>query len=158
MLKYPGQIELGTAMTSQETGTLGAVIPYAPEAGNSSPEADLVDRAGNAILGLVNRAASTAAADLKEARDVAERLALQLQASRDQLRAADDQINALNAEVRRYRDRANRAEKWLQQISSEIEQKFLGANDSHPARRRAAPQTENNNPTSLSFLRRREAH
>ena len=53
MLKYPGQIELGTAMTGQETGTLGAVIPYAPEAGNSSPEADLVDRAGNAILGLV---------------------------------------------------------------------------------------------------------
>jgi hypothetical protein len=149
---------LGTAMTDQETDTLGAVIPYAPEPGNASSEADLVDRAGNAILGLVNRAASTAAADLKEARDVAERLALQLQASRDQLRAADDQINALNAEVRRYRDRANRAEKWLQQISSEIEQKFLGANDSHPARRRAAPQTENNNPTSLSFLRRREAH
>jgi len=149
---------LGTAMTDQETDTLGVVIPYAPEPGNASAKADLVDRAGNAILGLVNRAASTAAADLKEARDVAERLALQLQASRDQLRAADDQINALNAEVRRYRDRANRAEKWLQQISSEIEQKFLGANDSHPARRRAAPQTENNNPTSLSFLRRREAH
>jgi len=40
-------------MTDQETDTLGAVIPYAPEPGNASSEADLVDRAGNAILGLV---------------------------------------------------------------------------------------------------------
>jgi hypothetical protein len=159
MLKYPGAFELGAAMTSQETDMPGAVVPYAPEAGNSSPETDLVDRAGNAILGLVNRAAGTAAADLQEAREVAERLAPQLQASRDQLRAADDQINALKAEVRRYRDRANRAEKWLQQISSEIEQKFLVAeDDSRSVSRRDPPQNENSNPARLSFLRRRQDH
>jgi hypothetical protein len=57
MLKYPGQVELGAAMTGQETDTRGALIPYAPEVGNASSEADLVDRAGNAILGLVNRRA-----------------------------------------------------------------------------------------------------
>jgi predicted nucleic acid-binding Zn-ribbon protein len=119
-----------------------------------------VDRAGNAILGLVNRAAGTAAADLQEAREVAERLALQLQASRDQVRAADDQINALKADVRRYQDRANRAETWLQQISSEIEQKFLGADDSRPARRSGPPQNENNNnnPARLAFLQRQRDH
>jgi hypothetical protein len=157
MLKYPGQIELGAAMTGQGTDSLGAGIPYAPEAGNAGSEADLVDRAGNAILGLVNRAAGTAAADLREAREVAERLALQLQASRDQVRAADDQIKALKADVRRYQDRANRAEKWLQQISSEIEQKFLGADDSR-AGRSAPPQNEDNNAARLAFLRRRQDH
>jgi chromosome segregation ATPase len=145
-------------MTGQGTDSLGAVIPYAPEAGNASSEPDLVDRAGNAILGLVNRAAGTAAADLQEAREVAERLALQLQASRDQVRAADEQINALKADVRRYQDRANRAEKWLQQISSEIEQKFLGADDSRAVRRSGPPQNENNNPARLAFLRRRLDH
>jgi DNA repair exonuclease SbcCD ATPase subunit len=160
MLKYPGQVELGAAMTGQETDTRGAVITYAPEVGNASSEADLVDRAGNAILGLVNRAAGTAAADLQEAREVAERLALQLQASRDQVRAADDQINALKADVRRYQDRANRAETWLQQISSEIEQKFLGVDDSRPARRSGPPQNENNNnnPARLAFLQRQRDH
>jgi DNA repair exonuclease SbcCD ATPase subunit len=144
-------------MTSQETDTPGALIPYAPEAKNAGPEAEIVDRAGNAILELVGRAADVAAADLQEAREVAERLALQLQASRDQLRAAHDQINALKADVSLYQDRANRAEKWLQQISSEIEQKFLGADDSH-VRRRAQPQNENNNPARLSFLRRQQDH
>jgi len=153
-----GQVELGAAMTRQETDTPGAVIPYAPETKNGGPEADLLDRAGNAILGLVNRAAGTAAADLQEAREVAERLALQLQASRDQVRAADEQINALKADVRRYQDRANRAEKWLQQISSEIEQKFLGADDSRTVRPLAPQQKESNEPARLAFLRRRQDH
>jgi ABC-type transporter Mla subunit MlaD len=83
-----------------------------------------VDRAGNAILGLVSRAADAAAADVKEARDVAEKLAdqlrgadEQLRAAHDQLRAAHGQINDLKADVRHYQDRTNRAEKWLQQIS-----------------------------------------
>jgi DNA repair exonuclease SbcCD ATPase subunit len=152
-------------MTSQGTDTPGAVMPLASEAKNRGPEADLLDRAGNAILGLVNRAAGTAAADLQEAREVAEKLAdqlraahEQLQATHDQLRAAHDQMNALKADVRHYQDRANRAEKWLQQISSEIEQKFLRADDSLPARRRAPPQNENNSPASRSFLRHRLEH
>jgi predicted nucleic acid-binding Zn-ribbon protein len=115
-----------------------AAVSEALEAENIG-SVDALDRAGNAILGLVTRAAGTAAADLQEAREVAERLVLQLQASRDQVRAANDQINALKAEVRLYRDRANRAEKWLQQISSEIEQKFLGADDRRPVLR-GAPQ------------------
>ena len=152
-------------MTSQGTDTPGAVMPLTPEAKNRGPEADPLDRAGNAILGLVNRAAGTAAADLQEAREVAEKLAdqlraahEQLQATHDQLRAAHDQMNALKADVRHYQDRANRAEKWLQQISSEIEQKFLRADDNRPARRRAPPQNENNSPASLSFLRHRQEH
>jgi DNA repair exonuclease SbcCD ATPase subunit len=146
-------------MTSQKTDspTSEAVISEAFEAKNG-PEADMLDRAGNAILGLVNRAAGTAAADLQEAREVAEKLADQLRAAHEQLRAAHDQINDLKADVRNYQDRTNRAEKWLQQISSEIEQKFLGADNSRAARPRAPPQNEINNPARLAFLRRRQDH
>jgi predicted nucleic acid-binding Zn-ribbon protein len=117
-----------------------------------------VDRAGNAILGLVSRAADAAAADLQEAREVAEKLADELRAAHEQLRAAHNQINDLKANVRHYQDRTNRAEKWLQQISSEVEQKFLGADNSRAVRRRAPSQNENNNPAALAFLRRQQDH
>jgi chromosome segregation ATPase len=61
--------------------------------------------------------------DLQEARDVAHKLADELRATRDQLQVAHDHIDALKADVRHYQHRANRAEKWLHQISSEIEQR-----------------------------------
>jgi DNA repair ATPase RecN len=149
-------------MTDQVTGT-PAVIAYAPKEKSTDSEAEIVDRAGNAILGLVSRAADAAAADLQEAREVAEKLAdqlraahEQLQVAHDQLRAANGQINDLKADVRHYQDRADRAEKWLHQISSEIEQKFLGADNSRAVRRRAPPQNESDNLAKLAFLRRRQ--
>jgi predicted nucleic acid-binding Zn-ribbon protein len=77
---------------------------------------------------LVGRAAATNEADLRAAREAAEKLA-------DQLRAANNQINELNANLRYYQERTERAEKWLYQISSEIEQRFFGANDGRPVRR-----------------------
>jgi hypothetical protein len=42
-----------------------------------------------------------------------------------QLRAAEDRITQLEAEVALFRDRATRAEGWLQTIHSEIEQKLV---------------------------------
>jgi chaperonin cofactor prefoldin len=91
-----------------------------------------VDQAGNAILGLVDRAADTAVADLQEAREFAEKLADRLRAAHDQLRTAVDQITNLEAKVRYYQDRTERAEKWLQQISSKIEQRFFDATGRQP--------------------------
>jgi len=144
-------------MASQETDALTpeAAMPDASEAKNTGSETDLLDRAGNAILGLVNRAAGTMQADLQEAREVAEKLA-------DQLRVAHDQINKLDAKARYYQDRADRAEKWLQQISSEIEQKFLGADNSRSAHRGGPSQTQDKirgaprDPAALTFLRRQD--
>jgi hypothetical protein len=121
----------GASMTEQVSDT-PAVIPYAPKQNGTGSQAEIVDRAGNALLGLVSRAADTVAADLQEARGVAEKLADQLRAAHDQLRAAHDQINALKADVRNHQDRAGRAEKWLQQISSEIEQRFFDATGRQP--------------------------
>ena len=158
-------------MTSQDTDTpeavsevadtRGAVITYvAPNAKNT--EADVLDRAGNALLGLVNRAAHTAEADLQAAREVAEKLA-------DQLRAAQSQINELEASVRYYRDRTEHAEKWLNQISSTIQQKFLCGDDSDGARRMAErlqnqdkigakPRPGRREPVTPSFLGRLRKH
>lgn len=43
-----------------------------------------------------------------------------------QLRAAEDKIKELEAELRRSNDRASRAEKWLTRVHNEVEQKFFG--------------------------------
>jgi chromosome segregation ATPase len=103
-------------MTDRVTDT----PPVASEEKSAGSEADVMDRAGNAILGLVDRAADSAVADFQEARKAAEKL-------EDQLRAAQDRINNLEAKVRYYQDRTDRAEKWLHQISSKIEQRFFDA-------------------------------
>jgi hypothetical protein len=143
---------------NQVTDMPGPAIPYAPKAKNMDSEADLLDRAGDAILGLVDRAAGTAEADLQAAREVAEKLA-------DQLRAVQNQISNLEADVRYYQERTERAEKWLPQISSKIEQRFFGADDSDGARRLAerlqpqdkigeAPRPARREPATPSFLRR----
>jgi hypothetical protein len=47
--------------------------------------------------------------------------------------AAEDRIRELEAHVRHYQERADRAEKWLHRISLEIEQKFFSRDDSRPA-------------------------
>jgi chromosome segregation ATPase len=117
-------------MTDQATDA-PALIPYAPKENSTASEPD-VDRAGNAILGLVDRAADTAVADLQDARELAEKLADRLRASHDQLGAAQDQINNLEAKVRYYQDRTERAEKWLHQISLKIEQRFFYATGRQP--------------------------
>jgi chromosome segregation ATPase len=148
-------------MTGQGTDAPTMKADIEAAISDASAEGEIVDRAGNAILGLVGRAADVAAADLKEARDVAEQLAEQLRAANerlhaahDQLRAAHGQINDLKADVRHFQDRADRAENWLQQISSEIEQKLLGADESRAVRRNAPPQNEDTKPARLAFLRR----
>ena len=88
-------------MTDQ-TANDSAVIPYARKARNAATEADQLDRAGHAILGLVSRAADTTEADLRAARQAAEKLA-------DQLKAANNQINAiLDCRFGGARDRCRR--------------------------------------------------
>jgi hypothetical protein len=99
------------------------IIPYTPKGksaasdapkGKSAASETDMDRAGNAILEFVKHAGETTETELQEAREAAEYLA-------DQLRAANDHIDDLEAAVRCHQARADRAEEWLRQISSEIE-------------------------------------
>jgi hypothetical protein len=80
--------------------------------------ADDLDRAGHAIFGLVQKAAVVAEENVQHALSSAHNLSMQLG-------AAEERIVALEAEVRRQRDRGDRAEKWLHRIAMEIESKFF---------------------------------
>ena len=55
-----------------------------------------------------------------------------------QLRAAEDRIAELEAEVNAYQERAERAEQWLHRVYKEIEDRFLRQDDGRRSMQRAA--------------------
>jgi hypothetical protein len=77
-----------------------------------------VEEAGEAIVAKIRRAAELANETCDRAMKLAHKLSLEL-------RAAEDRINQLEAEVQLFRDRAARAEGWLQTIYKEIEEKLI---------------------------------
>jgi len=98
-----------------------AAIPYAPplKIAERTDPGDGVEIAGQAIIQLVNQAVEAADANVRHALDVAHKLSRQLQ-------VAEQRIIDLEADLKYFKDRAERAEKWLNFISSDIEQKFFG--------------------------------
>src|SRR5271169_672572 len=96
-----------------------SVVPFAPAARNGgSNDADQLDTAGQTILRLLHKAAGVAEANSQHALDIAQKLS-------HQLRAAEDRIAELDAEVRMYQERAVRAEQWLHKIYIEVEERFI---------------------------------
>jgi len=87
----------------------------------NQPVTTPVDEAGQSIVALLGRAADTAKEDCARAMDLAHRLTFQL-------READERARALEAEAAHFRDRALRAEEWLQHIHKEVEQTFFQNN------------------------------
>ena len=87
-----------------------------------------LDTAGQSILQLLHKAADFAEQNSRHAVDTAQRLS-------QQLRASEQRIAELEAEVQAYQQRADRAEQWLHKVHAEIESRFL-RNDGN-ARRRA---------------------
>jgi hypothetical protein len=78
----------------------------------------------------LHKAAGAAEANSRQALETAQRLS-------SQLRAAEDRIAELEAEVQQYRERAERAENWLHKISAEIEDRLI--NQPEGKRRHASP-------------------
>ena len=97
-----------------------SVIPFAPAAKNAATHdsADQLDNAGHTILRLLHKAAGVAEANSQHALEMAQKLS-------HQLRAAEDRIAELEAEVGIYQDKAERAEQWLHKVYTEIEDRFL---------------------------------
>ena len=93
------------------------VVPFAPKNAASS-DADQLDRAGQIILQLLHKAAGVAEENSRHALDMAQKLS-------HQLRAAENRIAELEAEVGIYQDKADRAEQWLHKVYTEIEDRFL---------------------------------
>src|SRR5215471_7462377 len=84
----------------------------------TSNDASQLDSAGEAILKLLHKAAGVAEANSRQALETAQRLS-------SQLRAAEDRIAKLEAEVQHYREKSERAEDWLNKISTEIEDRLI---------------------------------
>jgi hypothetical protein len=94
-----------------------SVVPFAPK-NAASGDADQLDRAGQTILQLLHKAAGVAEENSRYALDMAQKLS-------HQLRAAEDRVAELEAEVGIYQDKADRAEQWLHKVYTEIEDRFL---------------------------------
>jgi TfoX/Sxy family transcriptional regulator of competence genes len=107
-----------------------AVIPFARSAQDGRDENNAqLDKAGQRILQLLNKAADVAEQNSRQAIDTTQRLS-------HQLRAAENRIAELEAEVEEYRQQAERAEQWLHKVYTEIEDRFLRRGDD----RRDTPQ------------------
>jgi hypothetical protein len=83
-----------------------------------SNNTDQLDRAGQTILQLLGKAAGVVEENSKHAIETAQRLSYQL-------RAAENRVGELEAEVAAYREQADRAEQWLHRVYSEIEERFM---------------------------------
>jgi hypothetical protein len=99
------------------------------QAGSASNDGGQLDSAGQAILKLLHKAAGTAEANSRQALETAQRLS-------NQLRAAQDRIAELEAELHLSRERAERAEEWLTKIFTEIEDRLI--NEPEEKRRQMA--------------------
>ena len=79
---------------------------------------DQSDSVGQTILRLLHDAADETETDSRRSLETAQKLS-------HQLHAAQDRIAELEAEVRLYREKAERAEGWLSRISNEIEDRLI---------------------------------
>jgi molecular chaperone GrpE (heat shock protein) len=86
--------------------------------GDDRSNGDQLDKAGQSILRLLHKAAGITEQNRRHAVEAAQKLS-------HQLRAAQDRVNELEAEIEAYRDRAERAEQWLHKVYTEIEDRFL---------------------------------
>ena len=99
------------------------VIPFARAARTApSDGADQLDKAGQTILQMLHRAAGVAEENSRHALETAQKLS-------HQLRASENRVAELEAEVADYQERAERAEQWLHRVYTEIEDRFLRQND-----------------------------
>ena len=78
----------------------------------------VVEEAGEAIIAKIRKAAELSNQNCDRAMKLAHKLSMQL-------RAAEERISQLEAEVELFRHRAVRAEYWLQTIQKEIEEKLI---------------------------------
>ena len=102
------------------------VIPFAAApTSTASGNADL-DRAGQTILQLLNKAAGVAEENSRNAIEIAQGLS-------HKLREAEGRIAELEAQAAAYQEQAERAEQWLHRVYTEIQERFL--RDGQNARR-----------------------
>ena len=121
------------------------IIPF-PSGG----EIDPLDRAGQTVVSLLQRAGSIAEENSQHALNIALKLSLQL-------RSAEDRIKELEANTWHYKERADRAEKWLAQIAAEIEQRFFASFDARSRQASVAAPNPTRQSSPLDYAAKRRA-
>ena len=104
-------------MDERQTDTPEQVLKFAPKH-KAHDHGSPLDEAGKAILTQIQRAAGLASEDCDRAMTLTHKLSMDL-------RASEERMHELQAEVELWRDRAARAEQWLRTIQQEIEEKLL---------------------------------
>jgi hypothetical protein len=103
-------------MDQQPTGT-SEVLAFASKQ-KLERETHVVDEVGNRLIALLREAANISAENVERAMSMAHKTSMEL-------RAAEDRIAQLEAQIELLRDRAARAERWLETIKHEIEEKLI---------------------------------
>jgi hypothetical protein len=105
-------------MDQHPTGT-SEVLAIVPKQ-KPQHETQVLDEVGQRLVALLREAANVSAENVERAMTMAHKASMEL-------RAAEDRITQLEAEVERLRDRATRAEGWLEVIKQEIEGKLIAS-------------------------------
>jgi hypothetical protein len=104
-------------MDKRSTDTPEQVLKFAPKE-KPRDDGDPTDQSGRAVVALLQQAANLSNENCDRAMSLAHKLSIQL-------RAAEDQINQLRSDVEHYQKRAAHAERWLERIQKEIEDKLI---------------------------------
>ena len=120
------------AMSEHHADIPEQVLKFVPKEWPNSYGAQ-VEEVGQAIVTKIQRAADLSNENCDRALALAHKLSMQL-------RAAEDRVNQLEAEVELLRDRAVRAERWLQIIQKEIEEKLIAPRSANATEQTSLPQ------------------
>jgi hypothetical protein len=112
------QLAVGLATMVERTSDIPEQVrKFAPKH-RARADGDPTDAAGHALIALVHHAADVSNENCNRAKTVVEKLYAQL-------RAAENRLRQLEAEVEFHRNRAVCGESWLQRIQQEIEQNLM---------------------------------
>jgi hypothetical protein len=96
-----------------------------PRKDSDTTPIDQVASAGQAIVRLLHKAADASEAKTRQTVEAAQGLS-------NRLLAAKERINGLESDLQSFREKAARAEGWLEKISSEIEDRLIPRGDRSP--------------------------
>jgi predicted PhzF superfamily epimerase YddE/YHI9 len=116
MIWEPIARQLGFTMDQPAT-TPSDVLAFAPKQ-MQAEENSSIDQAGHATVAMLREAASISHENVDRAMSMAHKLAIQL-------RDAEERIVHLQGQVERLETRAACAERWLETIKREIEDKLI---------------------------------
>ena len=109
-------------MSANASNKTATIVSFAPILDGQSDANMVADDSGRAIVALLQKAAEMGEGDCARAMDLAHKLSSQIQ-------VAEERASELEAEAAHFRNRALRAEEWLQHIHNEVEQAFFQKKD-----------------------------